>query len=815
MSKLINEGKGILNGLPCHRYIIRNLANERDILEFERSFIEIMYEHNIPDEDIDMALITIGNYISKKSPIYGKSFDIRGNGPAIGGIAASVLFDPNIPSYGKCVSYYRKYDKSCHACVLCDISKRYNRFRYEEELSLIRFVLEKKDNYLLLVKHGLHSGLFRSSVDITEYASSLRCYPFQLYKNIIDAMPENKLDDDFFSSCSLSPKICKFLHGKLRRMRLPDAYAEKDWLDKVLQVWDAMIYNADLISKEDALQLLALLALPTGNVPDKSDKISSTSAVSPIETAPSALPENIFIQESSKNIDNPLKINDEDTRGQSTPNWQKWTASQKTVYSHGAVCSDESSSSSENIASFVHVPPSPVECSSSNCEVASEYVSENTAAIDLISTEDIIATGGPSSDVSEDSGNIEHDLNFSPEEAIHSSNATVAGSSLPSSDYIEVVNNADVFNEPVIDVESTLLDPADCYPKRLFMGDNLIFIPSVKSAELEHAAISLDTGNLMILTRFENAVLHDGLLSIEAFTDENKHGGILMWVSGTGCMFYSYLKNERANEILLPLLSRKTVKKLCYSPYLLYAKLHSHKIRIRSLCSLQTNHYLLSTDGGYESDYISVLLSYGVKPVVPGVNYKTSGNVTSLIFSYLPLYNRIFRAQSRRLRKRMLVEKADHLTNINEALGCSYLMSSYLTDASKPLFCMPYAGRFRFEEMQFDKFRFDGRLLLLSPVTQTGTFFFNEIVSCMSSAGLFHSCLLKIISLSENRLCLFVSEQDYEYVRTFINMHILEKKTVSDYVEMDIGFLMVGPSANIAREQKQERHKNKGTFDIV
>lgn len=811
----INEGKGILNGLPCHRYIVRNLANERDILEFERSFIEIMYENNISDEDIDMALITIGNYISKKSPIYGKSFDIRGNGPAIGGIAASVLFDPDIPSYGKCVSYYRKYDKSCHACVLCDISKRYNRFRYAEELSLIRFVLEKKDNYLLLVKHGLHSGLFRSSVDITEYASSLRCYPFQLFKNIIDAMPENKIDSDFFSSCSLSSKICKYLHGKLRRMRLPDAYSEKDWLDKVLQVWDAMIYNADLISEGDALQLLTLLTLPSDNVSEKSEKVSSMSKISSVKTDSSSLTGKIFVQESSENIDIPMENRIEGNSSQAAPCWQKWTDTQITEFRPSTVCLDESNNASEDVTPAEHIAPSPAELSSSDHEVESEYVAkDSTATKDLLPTEDFITDDSAQSDVSENF-TIKDVLNHLPENTVHCSSTTAADASLPSPDYIEVVDNADVFDEPVIDVESTLIDPADYYPKHLFMNGNLIFTPSVKSVELEHAAISLDTGNLMILTRFENAVLHDGLLSVEAFTDENKRGGILMWVSGTGCMFYSYLKNERANEILLPLLSRKAVKKLCYSPYLLYALLHSHKVRIRSLCSLQTNHYLLSADAGRENDYISVLLSYRVKPSVPGVDYKVAGEVTSWIFSYLPLYNRIFRTQSRKLRKKALIEKADQLSNINEALGCSYLMSSYLADASKPLFYMPYAGRFQFEKVQSDKFRFDGRLLLLSPVTQTRAFFFNEIVSCMSSAGLFHNCLLKIISLSENRLCLFVSEQDYEYVRTFINMHILEKKPVSDYVEMNIGFLMVGPSANVARAQKREKHKDKGTFDIV
>ena len=67
----------------------------------------------------------------------------------------------------------------------------------------------------------------------------------------------------------------------------------------------------------------------------------------------------------------------------------------------------------------------------------------------------------------------------------------------------------------IIDVASRVVPEHELPLPELDMKDNLIFIPTVLESELDACTVSLNTKNILILTKFESAVLQDCRLVVE------------------------------------------------------------------------------------------------------------------------------------------------------------------------------------------------------------------------------------------------------------------------------------------------------------
>lgn len=256
-----------LNGLPCHRYIVRNLKDENDILEFERSFINTMRSHSFPDDDIEAALCMMSSHIPKNSPIWGKTLNMTGTGVKMNSFLDTILFDSSILGYSSCVSFYRKFDRSCRGCLMCPYSNKYTRQNFPAEKSLIRYILSSQTHMERLLAKGIVPNLFKSVFDVTEYAVSPRVYPITLFESIMESLSHEDIFSNYYlSDCTgFGSDIYQYLRTKIRRMKLPGPYAEKNWIDKVISVWEFELYMEEVCSDADADRNLSSILHPNAN----------------------------------------------------------------------------------------------------------------------------------------------------------------------------------------------------------------------------------------------------------------------------------------------------------------------------------------------------------------------------------------------------------------------------------------------------------------------------------------------------------------------------------------------------------------------
>lgn len=76
----MDELKDYSFGFPCHKYIARNIETELDMLIFEREFSKLMLSCSFDSATIEVALIAMAAAVPKSSPVFGKSFTIKGKG---------------------------------------------------------------------------------------------------------------------------------------------------------------------------------------------------------------------------------------------------------------------------------------------------------------------------------------------------------------------------------------------------------------------------------------------------------------------------------------------------------------------------------------------------------------------------------------------------------------------------------------------------------------------------------------------------------------------------------------------------------------
>jgi len=158
----------LLNGMPCHTYILKKLRNERDILVFEKAFIETLLSFGFEHDSIETALCLCSQKVLPNSPIYGKEFHLLGEGLYIGNFIDSLWLDHTIPKYDTCHAYYKTFDNHCTACQICVYSPYYRNKQQAEELELLRYAFQSPQNLNQLKNMGLNAVCFRSVYNITQ-----------------------------------------------------------------------------------------------------------------------------------------------------------------------------------------------------------------------------------------------------------------------------------------------------------------------------------------------------------------------------------------------------------------------------------------------------------------------------------------------------------------------------------------------------------------------------------------------------------------------------------------------------------------------
>jgi len=253
-------------GMPCHKYILQQLRNKKDALEFTKSFVDTLLHYGTSKENIEATLALLEMKIPPGSPLTGYSFHIW-NDIAMPGLSLidRICLDPDVPTYKRCTQLYRKYDTRYTCCPLCPLSSKYvNGLRVYEQ-SLLRYVISSKSSLRYCQKAGLTPEHFTFRFDIFEYMVTDKPCLFPIFQYSYSALLNEDICDELYSkdrNITLSEGMKNYLIKSLKSIRLPKKYLQAEWIVKFSDIFSDILLFGNTPSVEEADTALRQLLTP-------------------------------------------------------------------------------------------------------------------------------------------------------------------------------------------------------------------------------------------------------------------------------------------------------------------------------------------------------------------------------------------------------------------------------------------------------------------------------------------------------------------------------------------------------------------------
>jgi len=253
-------------GMPCHKYILQQLRNKKDALEFTKSFVDTLLHYGASKEDIEATLALLEMKIPHGSPLTGYSFHIWKD-IAMPGLSLidRICLDPDVPTYKRCTQLYRKYDTRYTCCPLCPLSSKYvNGLRVYEQ-SLLRYIISSKSSLHYCQKAGLTPEHFTFRFDILEYMVTDKPCLFPIFRYSYSALLNEDVCDEFYSrdqNITLSEGMKNHLIKSLKTIRLPKKYLQAEWIVKFSDIFGDILLSGNTQSGEEADKALRQLLTP-------------------------------------------------------------------------------------------------------------------------------------------------------------------------------------------------------------------------------------------------------------------------------------------------------------------------------------------------------------------------------------------------------------------------------------------------------------------------------------------------------------------------------------------------------------------------
>ncbi|MBR2402828.1 MAG: hypothetical protein IKB01_08705 [Lachnospiraceae bacterium] len=201
MSTRIINDTFLLNGMPCHKYILRNLTTSVDAIVFRKTYVNTMLAAGALHEEIEASIPLLSIKLDPNSPIAGYDFYAtveQKNGLSF---VDSICFDDDVTTHRKCDQFYKKFDKKAVVCRLCPLSDKYRNRNFQLERTVLAYALSSPTAFQYLLDHHVTADHFESVIDIMEYfsyAQKASCYP--LFSQTFVALQNPEIHDAYFIS---------------------------------------------------------------------------------------------------------------------------------------------------------------------------------------------------------------------------------------------------------------------------------------------------------------------------------------------------------------------------------------------------------------------------------------------------------------------------------------------------------------------------------------------------------------------------------------------------------------------------------------
>lgn len=171
-------------GMPCHKYILRNLHDNSQALTFLKMFVNTLSSIGLPDQTISRSIELLNVTLSEKSALQTCDFTQLAI-PLTGvSIIDRIRMDDSVASYRRCTQYYKSICKSQTLCQLCPLSGNYKNNNAWYEAQILRYCIESKDNLLYVQTLGISDKHFKGLDDLftySAYAKKPYLYPFNAH----------------------------------------------------------------------------------------------------------------------------------------------------------------------------------------------------------------------------------------------------------------------------------------------------------------------------------------------------------------------------------------------------------------------------------------------------------------------------------------------------------------------------------------------------------------------------------------------------------------------------------------------------------
>lgn len=801
-------------GLPCHKYIARNLKNDKDIVEFERSLVDSMSSFGYSDDDIEAALLMMPTCIPPKSSIYGKDFSVKG-ARDLGDLLPSIRFDSTIPTYKSCGKYYKKWDPKTSICELCFFSKKNRNRKILSEEIVIRFSYAAKENYDYVIRKGITPDHFHAVIDVLDSFPGQKPCLFDLYKVAFNALfSSEKNYNEYFSTISdklFTKGIANHIIGRLKRHKLPEQFLSKDWSVKFLDYMQSIIIIKQATPKDiadEAIDDLMFTHLQsTAAIADTNNPQTVSSGVlidemimqnnqyhEEMEDIISSL-EDEFVSENKKNaashaehmhIHAIVDPSEGNTKKISKPRIEM----PDDLGLKGLDTIDKLDKTIENEA---------ISAKDGENDIMQNIQDDSTdvgsVSLSSFSSEDSYEADAPTDDSFQDGGIYEYedlggqefedfsDVSDIPPSHNYSDKVLVNNTSKigeckkdneKSSDYAfsflscykDTENNLASDEELInaIPVESRTVDPLE---EMVYFHHTEDMINNYRIEEWElDGCLDLDKGNYRTLSRFESDVLRDQRLYVEPVVS-GKNTVLLFWMPISGCFSFSKIKKSPEKEIILPLLSSKKIKKICFSPFKLYSYIRFMNGVMQNVYSIQGAERLIEPKGS-DISILATMQKYHILPAQQGKSFFSAMKLSSLPFQFMPGYASVVRHQQGYIHKYRLQNEYEEEQCLEEGLGYSYVSDI----CSGERYQLKPDGIIFNPNLNIKK---EGQALIYESSTAQD-FIFLHWISILAKRGRFRKYPLKVLYMDSTHIVFYIGKEESSLLMSEVNYSLLDAK---------------------------------------
>ena len=738
MSTRIITDELLINGMPCHKYILRGLGTTVDAITFRKTYVNTMIAAGATYDEIEASLPLLSIKLDRNSPIVGYNF-CSYNGTTKGlSLIDSIRLDENVATYRTCDKFYKKYDNKAIGCRLCPLSAKYLNRNIQIERAVMSYALSSRSALQNLLDNHISAEHFTSVIDIMgffSYTQKPSCYP--LFSQTFSALQIPEIQADYYSSKENgkpSVELIAYHDANLTSSYIPKGVLSPELIMRLEEVLSDELEKRECPSESEIDLLILQLTNPEIDVlkNNQAEPFSfvnlSSEGQATLEKTSRSTP--IAMQSN-------MGLNKLDTFYDIPPVKKKRKATTKK--------SRLERSSPPPFHSLPNVEALPQTLEETEKNIFSDYQQSSDAM----------------------SCNYERIKNAEVVDKLPGKCSTYYG--VPD-DQISFAEISQAANDiPLFIREGT--------------RDSMIVLPIIPEKELSHFAICLDTENARLLSIFESHVLKEKKLGIELILTEEKTAYILMFSPRMRAYFFTDLVSPMVKEILLPILEYSSITKYCYFPYPIISALWKIGIYIKGMYSLFSMSALLY--GNHHMCMEDTLKKMGAFKAVSGVTIKPSGTIRSIPLNFMHAYVNVFNRCRHECVKRGIIAEYEKRNHFDRVIGYSYYQN-HLMESGTTLFTLSTANGYCFQSCLIKPLK--GYLLLRCTLKNFIMFsapVIRDLLIKLEEMGRFRKRKLWLAGVSSNSFTLCIEEGNQKNTSSILNTTILAYLHENDLAGME------------------------------